>query len=154
MQEAYDILSDPKKRQMYDQYGFYSENGSLARARRRAAGPQPQPNMDFDGFDFSDYFSAARRSERRGGGAASGAEPAADSAIFSPNSSRRRRREQPSRPEKGDDLEYSLASISGRPFAGTQATLNITRYDICPTCHGSGRPAAGPVTCPECNGSG
>jgi len=26
LQEAYDILSDTKKRQMYDQYGFYSEN--------------------------------------------------------------------------------------------------------------------------------
>ena len=27
VQEAYDILSDAKKRQMYDQFGFYSENG-------------------------------------------------------------------------------------------------------------------------------
>ena len=27
VQEAYDVLSDTKKRQMYDQYGFYSENG-------------------------------------------------------------------------------------------------------------------------------
>ena len=26
IQEAYDVLSDPKKRSMYDQYGFYSEN--------------------------------------------------------------------------------------------------------------------------------
>ncbi len=30
VQEAYDILSEPKKKQMYDQYGFYSENGMPA----------------------------------------------------------------------------------------------------------------------------
>ena len=27
LQEAYDVLSDSKKRQMYDQFGFYSETG-------------------------------------------------------------------------------------------------------------------------------
>ena len=32
VQEAYDVLSDSKKRQMYDQYGFYSETDRLRRA--------------------------------------------------------------------------------------------------------------------------
>ena len=44
VQEAYDILSDSKKRQMYDQYGFYSENG-ISSARCSAAGavlPRPR----------------------------------------------------------------------------------------------------------------
>src|SRR5450631_2141810 len=52
VQEAYDILSEPKKRQMYDQYGFYSENGmpSGGAGGRPGAGP----NMGFGGFDFSD----------------------------------------------------------------------------------------------------
>src|ERR1700733_14320594 len=52
VQEAYDILSDVKKRQMYDQVGFYSENGFAAGGGARAGDPRPHPNMDFNGFVF------------------------------------------------------------------------------------------------------
>src|ERR1700739_2050542 len=48
VQEAYDVLSDTKKRQMYDQFGFDAE-------RRTAAPPeqeQPGTHFDFGGFDF------------------------------------------------------------------------------------------------------
>src|ERR1700761_1776090 len=58
VQEAYDILSDPKKKQMYDQYGFYSENGMPGGGAGPGAGQQG-PNMGFGGFDFSDVFSRA-----------------------------------------------------------------------------------------------
>src|ERR1700683_15146 len=66
VQEAYDILSDPKKRSMYDQYGFYSENVAGANPGG-ASGGAPHPGMDFNGFDFSDYF--ASQTGQPGGGA-------------------------------------------------------------------------------------
>ena len=37
---------------------------------------------------------------------------------------------------------------------GTQARVNITRYEICGTCHGTGSTGAGEVTCPQCKGTG
>src|SRR5271170_1327731 len=58
VQEAYDILSEPKKKQMYDQYGFYSENGMPAGGAGANPGQQG-PNMGFGGFDFSDAYSRA-----------------------------------------------------------------------------------------------
>src|SRR5216683_7166551 len=53
LQEAYNVLSDPKKKQMYDQHGFYSENGMPG----SAGGPQRGSGMGFGGFDFSDVFT-------------------------------------------------------------------------------------------------
>src|SRR5215469_1762438 len=78
VQEAYDILSDPKKRQMYDQFGFYSENGFPGAGPGGPGGAQgPPPGMDFGGFDFSEFMSGApgpggaagggRRTETGGG---------------------------------------------------------------------------------------
>ena len=57
VQEAYDVLSDPKKKQMYDQVGFYSENGMPAGAGAGAGAREQGPHMGFGGFDFSDVFS-------------------------------------------------------------------------------------------------
>ena len=53
VQEAYDILNDPKKKQMFDQFGFYSENGMPPGQGPGARGP----NMGFGGFDFTDAFA-------------------------------------------------------------------------------------------------
>ncbi len=151
VQEAYDILSDPKKRQMYDQYGFYSENGFPGAG---AGGPRPgSPNagFDFNGFDFSDYFSGgagprggARRPETGGG----------FRDIFSQFFHERGGAAPQPEPEKGGDLEYVMDIDFWQAIKGTQARLNITRYDVCETCHGSGSTGTGEVTCPQCNGSG
>src|SRR5215831_5450658 len=59
VQEAYDVLSDSKKRQMYDQYGFYSDNGFPGAGGPGAGSQGPHPGMDFSGFDFSDFMTGA-----------------------------------------------------------------------------------------------
>src|SRR5712692_1649087 len=69
VQEAYDVLSDAKKKQMYDQYGFYSESGFPGAG---GSAPHAEPGMGFGGFDFSEFFSQAggrpRPAETPGGG--------------------------------------------------------------------------------------
>src|SRR5215470_13534613 len=74
--EANDVLSEPKKRKIYDQLGFYSDNIDPAAAEAYArgggfgaggfgAGPQPGATQgqgapfDFSGFDFSDFAASA-----------------------------------------------------------------------------------------------
>jgi molecular chaperone DnaJ len=149
VQEAYDVLSDPKKRQMYDQVGFYSENGPAAgQGSPFGSGGGPQPNMDFSGFEFSDAFpGAGRRTE------ASGAGGFRD--IFSQFFGGRGGARE-SQPEKGGDLEYGMDIDFWQAIHGTQARVNITRYDVCGTCHGSGSDpsGSGEVTCPQCKGTG
>src|SRR5713226_1182551 len=51
IQEAYEVLSDGKKRQMYDQFGFYSENYQGGPPPGADAGQQ-EVHFDFGGFDF------------------------------------------------------------------------------------------------------
>src|ERR1051325_4056859 len=66
IQEAYDVLSDSKKRQMYDQYGFYSENlppGGYPGGQEGTG--DPSVNFDFGGFAFGGGTGAT------GGGGAS-----------------------------------------------------------------------------------
>jgi molecular chaperone DnaJ len=144
VQEAYDILSDPKKRQMYDQYGFYSEGGHPGGGPGAGAGP----NMDFGGFDFSDIFTQA--GPRGGARTETGAGGFRD--IFSQFF--RAERDRDVAPEKGTDLEYALNIDFWQAIRGTTARLNITRQDVCGACKGTGAAGSNTITCPQCNGGG
>src|SRR5499433_1625528 len=64
LQEAYDVLSDSKKRQMYDQYGFYSENMPPGAYPGGADTGGQDVNFNFDGFDFGQATSGGGSSFR------------------------------------------------------------------------------------------
>jgi molecular chaperone DnaJ len=141
LQEAYDVLSDSKKRQMYDQYGFYSENLPPGGPGSAGAEGGADVNFDFGGFDFGG-----------GSGAAGGGAGFRDlfSQFFS--SGRGRAGMEPEH-EHGGDLEYQLEIDFGDAVRGAVKKITITRLDACETCHGTGA-IGSPQACPTCHGSG
>jgi molecular chaperone DnaJ len=148
IQEAYDVLSDSKKRQMYDQVGYYSESGVPPGGFR--AQQQGAPGFDFQGFDFSEVFGQ----QPRGGGRAAGfGESLRDmfSHYFSGGGAART---EPVA-QRGEDLEYQISVGFWEAIRGTVARLNATRLEACSACGGTGSsPSSGIASCPECKGTG
>src|ERR687896_96879 len=59
MSEAHDVLSDPKKRTVYDRFGQYSDNLADAAARGAGrAGSRRSPAFDFTGLDWGSATSS------------------------------------------------------------------------------------------------
>lgn len=147
VQEAYDVLSDTKKKTMYDQYGFYSENG-MPQSPPRGPGGQRSPNMGFEGFDFSDAFQGA------GGRQTTTESSSSFQDILGQFFRGKQGDASTAPPEKGADLEYGLSIDFWQAIKGTQVRLNIARQETCPTCSGTGSKPGANAVCPECNGSG
>ncbi len=145
VQEAYDILSDNKKRKMYDQYGFYSETGIPPGGAEQPGGQ----GFGFGGFDFSDAFGSGA-----GQGAGGGFQGNFSDLFSQFFGGRREAQAQHTAPEKGSDLEYSLSIDFWKAIRGTQIRLNVNRMDTCRTCQGTGQGAGGSATCPQCHGTG
>ena len=171
LSEANDILSDPKKRKIYDQVGFYSDNIDPAAAEAYArggatgaggfggfpgggtgqAGGGEGVHFDFGGFDFSDLMDNARRSGRSGAGTSGGSFRDIFSGMF--GGGRGAATPAETGPMPGNDLEYQVNVPFWTAIRGGVMRLNITRQDVCANCHGNGYIEA-PGKCSECNGTG
>jgi len=151
--EANDILSDEKKRKVYDQLGFYSDqiDPAQAEAYARQQGPGRRPHVDFEGFDFSGFSGSPGGAGQHAGTGTSGWGSFKD--IFSGIFSGAQQPQRPRGPQPGSDLEYQVTVEFWTAIRGGQARIQVNRQETCPTCHGQTH-TGGIMQCPECNGSG
>ncbi|MBN3040424.1 MAG: molecular chaperone DnaJ [Candidatus Omnitrophica bacterium] len=133
--EAYAVLSDPKKKELYDQYGH--------------AGIDSRYTTEdiFRGADFSSIFG------NMGGGFGDIFEHFFGdfgSDIFGSRtgSGRARRR-------VGEDIQLQTTITLEEAAFGCEKDVSYYRYDDCPRCHGNkAEPGSSKVSCPGCKGRG
>ena len=133
--EAYENLSDPQKRQMYDRFGHEGPQGFGGN------GGGFYSSQGFDGFsgmgdfgDLGDIFSSFF------GGGFGG----------NPRTSRTK-----TGPTKGASLRYDIEITYEEAFSGVEKEISFSRQETCYTCHGTGaKPGTNSTTCSMCGGTG
>jgi molecular chaperone DnaJ len=136
--EAYEVLSDPEKRGMYDQQGHA--------AFGRGAGGDPFAGArgfgggggGFEGFDISDALRAFMR--EFGGGFGADFENGGSGAP---------------RVRKGRDLQARVSLSLAEIASGVEKQIRVTKRVLCKTCKGAGtKDGSMPVPCQACQGTG
>lgn len=149
VQEAYDVLSDEKKRRVFDRFGYYNDNlDAESPFASGAASGTGAPGFDFSGFDFSSTSGGGSGSSFRdifsdlfgGGGGGAGARP----------------QPEPPRamPKKGRDIEMPLALSFEEAFTGLTTNITVNRSEQCSRCNGAGDTGGPVVQCTTCKGKG
>lgn len=147
VQEAYDVLSDDKKRKVFDRFGYYADNLDADSPFRTSGAGGTAPGFDFSGFDFS----------------GSGGQPAGGSSfrdifsdLFGGGGGGARSQPEPPRPmpRKGRDIEIPLALSFEESFTGLTTNLTVDRSEQCSRCQGAGDTGGPVITCPTCKGAG
>ena len=129
--KAYEILSDPEKRQKYDQFGH--------------AGVDP----NYGGGGFTGGFN--------GGGFGDMGDIFEDifGGIFGGGSARRSGRSSVNAPRRGGDITANINISFMEACTGKKQDIKINHMEQCSECGGTGaKKGTSPQTCPECNGSG
>ena len=135
--EANDVLSDPQKRQRYDQFGFAGVDPNYAAANGGGAGGF---GGGFGGVDLGDIFG-----DIFGGGFGGGF------SGFGGGSSPR----TANAPRKGHDIQASVILTFEEAAHGCSKKITINRQETCPDCGGTGAAkGTSPETCPDCGGRG
>jgi len=153
VQEAYDVLSDDKKRKVFDRFGYYADNldADSPFGGGASAGAGPGPGFDFSGFDFSSG------SGQSGSGGSSFRDIFSD--LFGGSgggSAGARTQPEPPRPmpKKGRDIEMPLALSFAESFTGLTTNITVNRSEQCSRCQGAGDTGGPVVQCTTCKGTG
>jgi len=120
--EAHDVLSDPKKRKVYDQFGQYSDN--LADAHARGAGPsagRTSAGFDFSGFDWTTTATP--------GSASTGSSFRDIFADLFGGSSAKEKEPPRAQPQRGADIEMPLALSFEEAIKGLTTNLTVNRSE-------------------------
>ena len=138
--EAYEVLSNPEKRKMYDQFG--------------TADPQQAGFGGFDGFGGFGGFGNGTYTYSTSG---FGFDDVVDDFVSSIFGGGRRSRTKQSKtgPIKGDDLRDSMTISFEESFTGCEKEFSINKNVKCETCDGIGaKPGTTVDTCHACGGTG
>ncbi|MGY1638638.1 molecular chaperone DnaJ [Geodermatophilus sp. SYSU D00742] len=152
--EAYDVLSDTKRRAEYDEARrLFGAGGAGARAG--FPGGFPGGGGAGQPFDLGDLFGGAGGAGRAGGAGGLGDLFGGLFGGSAGTGSARARSQAASGPARGQDVETEATLSFEEAVLGVTVPLRMQSPGTCPTCHGSGaKPGTSPHTCPVCQGAG